>query len=47
MSRQVQLRRGTAAQNAQFIGASGEVIYTTDTKHLVVHDGETPGGDNT
>ena len=44
MSIQVQLRRGTSAQNSAFIGKSGELIYTTDTKELFVHDGTTPGG---
>ena len=44
MSLQVQLRRGTAAQNASFTGRPGEVIYTTDTKRLFVHDGTTAGG---
>ena len=44
MSLSVQLRRGTAAQNSTFTGAVGELIYTTDTKKLFVHDGSTAGG---
>ena len=44
MSLSVQLRRGTSAQNAAFIGRAGELIYTTDTKDLFVHDGSTLGG---
>jgi hypothetical protein len=44
MSLSVQLRRGTSAQNAAFIGRAGELIYTTDTKDLFVHDGSTAGG---
>ena len=44
MSLSVQLRRGTAAQNSTFTGSVGELIYTTDTKKLFVHDGTTVGG---
>jgi hypothetical protein len=44
MSLQVQLRRGTSSQNASFVGRAGELIYTTDTKRLFVHDGTTAGG---
>lgn len=44
MSLSVQLRRGTASQNSTFTGAVGELIYTTDTKKLFVHDGSTAGG---
>ena len=44
MSLSVQLRRGTSAQNAAFIGRAGELIYTTDTKDLFVHDGSNAGG---
>jgi len=44
MSLQVQLRRGTSSQNASFVGRAGELIYTTDTKKLFVHDGTTAGG---
>jgi len=46
MSIEVQLRRGTASQNSGFTGVEGELIYVTDTKELVVHDGSTAGGTN-
>jgi len=44
MSIEVQIRRGTAAENAAFTGQEGELVYTTDTKDLYVHDGSTLGG---
>jgi len=44
MSRQIQIRRGTAAQNDAFTGAIGEVTMDTTNKTLRVHDGETAGG---
>ena len=44
MAIEVQLRRGTSAQNATFTGIVGELVYTTDTKDLYVHDGSTAGG---
>ena len=44
MARQIQLRRGTSAQHTTFTGAVGELTFSTDTKTLRVHDGETPGG---
>lgn len=44
MATQLQLRQGTAAQNAAFTGAQGEVVYLTDTDQFAVHDGVTPGG---
>lgn len=44
MSTQVQLRRGTAAQHATFVGAPGEVTVVTDDNTIRVHDGVTPGG---
>ena len=44
MARQVQLRRGTTAENNNFTGAIGEVTVDTDTNTLRVHDGITPGG---
>lgn len=44
MSTQVQLRRGTAAQHANFVGAPGEITYVTDENTIRVHDGVTPGG---
>ncbi|MBD5391692.1 hypothetical protein HDR66_02705 [bacterium] len=44
MSRQVQLRRGTAAEHETFTGAPGEVTVDTTNNTLRVHDGATPGG---
>lgn len=44
MSTQVQLRRGTAAQHATFVGAPGEITVVTDENTIRVHDGVTPGG---
>lgn len=41
---QLQLRRGTTAQNDAFTGAQGEVTADTDQSGLRVHDGATPGG---
>ncbi len=44
MARVLQLRRGTAAQNDNFTGLSGEVTFDTDAKTLRVHDGVMLGG---
>ena len=44
MTTTLQLRRGTTAQHATFVGANGEVTVDTDKKTLVVNDGVTPGG---
>lgn len=44
MSRILQIRRGTAAQNNNFTGLAGEITMDTDAKTLRVHDGETLGG---
>lgn len=44
MATQLQLRRGTKAQNDAFTGAVAELTYDTDTKALRVHDGSTVGG---
>jgi hypothetical protein len=44
MAIQVQLRRGTTAQNNAFTGAVGEVTVDTDKDTAVVHDGATAGG---
>ena len=44
MSRQIQLRRGTATEHESFIGAVGEITMDTTNQTLRVHDGETPGG---
>ena len=44
MATQVQLRRGTSAQNDAFTGATGELTYDTTNKRVRVHDGGTAGG---
>lgn len=44
MADQLQLRRGTTAENLVFTGAQGEVIVDTDKETLVVHNGVSPGG---
>ena len=44
MAKQIQLRRGTTAENNAFRGALGEVTVDTDKKTVVVHDGLTVGG---
>jgi len=44
MAIQVQLRRGTAAQNNAFTGAIGEVSFDITNNQLRVHDGSTAGG---
>lgn len=44
MSGQLQLRRGTTAQNDTFTGAVGELTYNTDDGSLISHDGVTAGG---
>jgi microcystin-dependent protein len=44
MAKQIQLRRGTTAENNGFTGAVGEVSVDTDKEVLVVHDGVTAGG---
>ena len=44
MSRQIQIRRGTAAEHDNFTGAIGEVTMDTTNKTLRVHDGVTVGG---
>lgn len=41
---QLQIRRGTTAQNNSFIGAMGEITFDTTTKSLRLHDGVTVGG---
>ena len=40
----VQIRRGTTAENNNFIGQSGELTVDTSTWSLRVHDSITPGG---
>lgn len=44
MSRQIQIRRGTTAENDAFTGAIGEITMDTTRKTVRVHDGETVGG---
>lgn len=44
MSRQIQIRRGTATDHSNFTGAMGEVTMDTTNKTLRVHDGVTVGG---
>ena len=44
MTRILQIRRGTAAQNDNFTGLSGEITMDTTNKTLRLHDGETLGG---
>ncbi len=44
MARQIQIRRGTAAEHAEFTGAIGEITMDTTNKTLRIHDGETLGG---
>lgn len=44
MSKQVQFRRGTYAENELFVGAEGEITVDTDSNSLRVHDGVTVGG---
>jgi hypothetical protein len=44
MADQLQLRRGTTAENLAFTGAQGEATVDTDKHTVVVHDGVTAGG---
>lgn len=44
MSRQIQIRRGTASEHEDFTGAIGEITMDTTNNTLRVHDGETVGG---
>lgn len=44
MTRILQIRRGTSAQNDNFTGLAGEITMDTTNKTLRVHDGETLGG---
>jgi len=44
MSRQIQIRRGTAAEHTTFTGAIGEITMDTTNNTLRVHDGTTAGG---
>lgn len=42
--KQVQLRRGTTAENDAFTGADGELSFDTDQNRPRIHDGVTVGG---
>ena len=44
MTRQIQIRPGTATENDAFTGAVGEITMDTTNNTLRVHDGTTPGG---
>ena len=44
MTRVLQLRRGTTANNDNFTGLPGEITMDIDAKTLRIHDGETLGG---
>lgn len=44
VSRQIQIRRGTAAEHATFTGKIGEITMDTTNNTIRVHDGQTPGG---
>lgn len=44
MTRVLQIRRGTTAQNDNFTGMAGEITYDTDAKTIRAHDGATLGG---
>lgn len=44
MTRILQIRRGSEAQNNNFTGLSGEITFDTTNKTLRVHDGSTLGG---
>jgi hypothetical protein len=44
MTKQVQLRRGTSAEHATFVGAVGELTIDTTLDVAIVHDGSKVGG---
>ena len=44
MAIQLQIRRGTTAENDVFTGAVGELTMDTDTNGMRIHDGNTTGG---
>ena len=44
MTRILQIRRGTAAENDSFTGMAGEITMDTTNKTVRIHDGETLGG---
>lgn len=44
MTRVLQLRRGTTAQNDAFTGMPGEITMDTEKNTIRIHDGQTLGG---
>ncbi len=44
MARQIQIRRGTAAEHKNFTGAIGEITMDTTNNTIRIHDGATLGG---
>ena len=44
MTTQVQFRKGTTSEHAQFTGANAEITVDTNKKTAVVHDGTDVGG---
>ena len=44
MSLKLQIKRGTAAEIANYTGAAGELVFATDTKQLFCMDGVAKGG---
>lgn len=44
MARQIQIIKGTTAQNEAFTGAEGVLTYDSDKKDIRIHDGTTAGG---
>ena len=44
MAEQWQIRRGTTAENDDFVGAVGELTMDTEKKQIRIHDGSTQGG---
>ena len=44
MTTQVQFRKGTTSEHAQFTGANAEITVDTKKKTAVVHDGNDVGG---
>lgn len=44
MARQVQLRRGTTAENINFTGAAGELTFDTENLDIRAHNGSQLGG---
>lgn len=44
MSKQLQIRRGSTAENESFTGVVGELTMDTDKKEVRIHDGSTQGG---